>query len=76
MADSAATFLDRMRGNVAMALHNDATLAQVQAHVLAISRGMTRPGLDEHLDGQELAEHAETLNHFRSHQPGTVPDGD
>jgi hypothetical protein len=68
------TFLDRMRANAAMALSEGATLAEVQAHILAVTRGRNRPALEDHTDGIELAEHASTLNEFRTHQPGEIPD--
>jgi len=67
------TYLDRMRGNVALALAEGATLAEVEAHVLAVTRGRTRPSIEDHLDGQDVAEHADTLNQFRATQPGEVP---
>lgn len=67
---ASGTYLDRMRGNVALALSEGATLAEVEAHVLAVVRGRNRPALDDHTDGRDLAEKAEVLNGFRSHQPG------
>lgn len=70
---SAGVFLDRMRANAALALSEGATLAQIQAHLLTVTRGLSRPGIDEHTDGVELAELAETLTGFRKHQVGEVP---
>jgi hypothetical protein len=67
-------YLDRMRQNIAAALAEGANPAQLQAHLLAVTRGVSRPTATEYVDGVELAELVEVLNGFRSHQPGELPD--
>lgn len=71
----ARVFLDRMRGNAALALAAGAQPADVFAHALAVMRpGLTRPGANEIADGEEVAELAAAMNDFRSTAPGEVSD--
>lgn len=69
---ASGTFLDRMRANAAMALSEGATLKHIEAHLLAVARGHSRPSVEDYLDAEQVAELIETLNGFRSHQPGEV----
>lgn len=63
---SATTFLDRMRANAAQALAEGASVADVVAQVLTVTRrGITRPGQAEVEDAAEVTELVEVLNESR-----------
>lgn len=66
---SAATYLDRMRANTAMALAEGATVTDVLASVLAVTRGTSRPGEAEVVDATEVTELVDVLNEFRMGVP-------
>lgn len=71
-AKSEGVYLDRLRGNTALALAEGASLPQVLAHIVSVTRGHNRPTGEDHVDGLELAEHADALNTFRATPPGEV----
>lgn len=66
---SAATYLDRMRANTAMALAEGATVTDVLASVLAVTRGASRPTEHEATDAAEVAQLVDVLNEFRTGAP-------
>lgn len=74
MADSAATFLNRMVANAHEALHQGASPDRVVATLLALARGIAKPTQAEDDDAAEVLELVNALNTFRSHQPGELPD--
>jgi hypothetical protein len=62
---SAATYLSRMRANAAQALAEGATVADVVAEVLTVTRKVSRPGQAEAEDAAEVTELVEVLNEYR-----------
>lgn len=63
-------FLDRMRGNLALALDAGASIEQVEAHVLAVIRKGSRPTPVDYIDASEVAELVKVLNEMRAHPLG------
>ncbi|CAB4727913.1 MAG: hypothetical protein F2667_12590 [Actinobacteria bacterium] len=69
---SAATYRQRLRTNAAMALTEHATVTDLIADVLAITRHGTRPGIYDHADAHELVDLATALLATRT--PETITD--
>lgn len=66
---SAAPFLARMQQNVAIALSEGATVTDVLASILAVTRGTSKPTESEVTDAAEVAELVDVLNEFRTGAP-------
>lgn len=62
---SAGTYLDRMRANAAQALAEGATVTDLVAQVLTVTRKVSRPGAAEAEDAAEVTELVEVLNEYR-----------
>lgn len=60
------TYLTRMRGNAAQALQDGATPADLLLAVALVTRGHNRPTPADLDDADELADHLDALNTFRT----------
>lgn len=60
-----STYLARLRGNAAQAVHDGATATDLLLGVVMVTRGLSRPGADDIDDAAELAGHLADLNDLR-----------